>query len=108
MLTAYLLWLPPFGLLGLHQFYLRRHSFGILYVFTLGIFGFWWLIDAIRMPSLVRSANRRVERAAVEQKQGVFNDDDEDDELSLVDAYALWFPLGLFGEMLINKYSKLG
>jgi TM2 domain-containing membrane protein YozV len=97
--VAYLMWLPPFGLFGLHQFYLRRYSIGFLYLFTLGIFGISWFLDAVRMFWLVRDANRRVKRAAQLQKQGAFSDDDENDELSLLDAYMLWFPLGLFGEM---------
>lgn len=93
------MWLPPSGLLGFHQFYLRRYFFGFLYMFTLGIFGISWLLDAVRMFWLVRDANRRVEEAKQKQKQGAFSDDDENDELSLLDAYILWFPLGLFGEI---------
>lgn len=68
-------------------------------MFTLGIFGISWLLDAVRMFWLVRDANRRVEEAKQKQKQGAFSDDDENDELSLLDAYILWFPLGLFGEI---------
>ena len=55
----------PFGLLGLHHFYLGRPGWGVLYLFTLGLFGVGWLVDLCRMVCLVREANQRVE----EEKQ---------------------------------------
>lgn len=36
-----------FGYLGAHKFYVGKTGMGILYLFTLGIFGFGWLIDII-------------------------------------------------------------
>lgn len=53
---AYTLWFP-FGLLGFHHFYLNKPGFGVLYLFTLGLFGIGWLVDLFRIPSLVREAN---------------------------------------------------
>jgi TM2 domain-containing membrane protein YozV len=56
--TAYLLWiLGIFGCLGLHQFYLRKHEKGILYILTLGGFGMSTLLDLFRMSNQVKSAN---------------------------------------------------
>lgn len=36
-----------FGMYGVHKFYQKKIGLGILYLFTLGIFGFGWLVDAI-------------------------------------------------------------
>jgi TM2 domain-containing membrane protein YozV len=85
LVESYLLWFP-LGILGFHHFYLRRYGFGCLYLFTLGLCGVGWLVDGFRMSCLVRDANRRIE-----------NGPDHQDELSVVDAYLLWFPLGLIG-----------
>jgi len=54
---AYILCIP-FGILGLHHFYLRRYVFGFLYFFTLGLGGVGWIVDIFRMPQLVRYANK--------------------------------------------------
>lgn len=51
----------PLGVLGLHHFYLERHVWGVLYFFTLGLFGIGWLVDLCRMPCLVSGANERIE-----------------------------------------------
>lgn len=92
---AYLLWFP-LGLIGLHHFYLRRYAFGFLYLFTGGGCGIGWLIDAFRMPCLVREANRRIRNAGVTGANLDIGDDQEE-EISVVDAYIMWFPLGLIG-----------
>ena len=34
-----------FGYFGLHRFYVGKNSSGLLYLFTMGIFGFGWFID---------------------------------------------------------------
>ena len=54
---AYVLWFP-FGLLGFHHFYLERPGWGFLYAFTFGCLGIGWIVDACRMPSLVKECNR--------------------------------------------------
>lgn len=35
------------GVIGAHQFYVGKAGTGILYLFTVGLFGFGWLIDVI-------------------------------------------------------------
>ena len=57
---AYIFWFP-FGLFGLHHFYLERKRWGILYACTLGCFGFGWIIDGFRLPSLIKDYNANVQ-----------------------------------------------
>jgi TM2 domain-containing membrane protein YozV len=98
VLEAYLLWFP-LGIIGLHHFYLRRYAFGVLYFFTLGVFGVGWLIDGMRMPCLVKEANRKIQRGAGIPRPGDSSGDGDDDAaVSLMDAYIMWFPLGLIGK----------
>ncbi|XP_071478635.1 uncharacterized protein [Diadema antillarum] len=54
---AFILWFP-LGILGLHQFYLRRWKMGVVYFFTFGFLGVGWLLDAFRMRSLVEDSNK--------------------------------------------------
>lgn len=35
------------GWLGIDRFYVNHVGLGLLKLFTLGLFGFWWLIDII-------------------------------------------------------------
>lgn len=60
---AYLLWFP-LGLLGLHHFYLKRPTWGILYLFSLGFLGVGWLIDLFRMRKLVENFNVEIDEQA--------------------------------------------
>ncbi|KAK3086034.1 hypothetical protein FSP39_012423 [Pinctada imbricata] len=81
---AFLLW-ATLGLFGAHHFYLHRYFFGVLYLLTLGLFFGGWLIDFFRMRELVKDSNEKME-----------NPDLKDRKLAS-DAYALWFPFGIFG-----------
>lgn len=54
---GYILWL--FGFMGAHRFYFGRQISGIIWFFTLGLFGIGWLIDLFLIPSMDRSADRR-------------------------------------------------
>jgi len=38
-----------FGYLGIHNFYVGKIFWGIIYLFTLGFFGIGWVIDLIRL-----------------------------------------------------------
>ncbi len=40
-----------FGIFGGHYFYVGRPGKGFLYLFTLGLFGFGWIVDIIRIPA---------------------------------------------------------
>lgn len=37
-----------FGWLGIHKFIQKKYGLGILYFFTLGLFGIGWLVDTVR------------------------------------------------------------
>lgn len=87
LLTAYLLCFP-LGFLGLHHFYLGRPAFGVLYILTLGVGGLGWLVDFFRMPCLVREANRRQSYPSAELQR-----------VSVIDAYLMWLPFGIFGKL---------
>lgn len=56
---AYVLWFP-FGLIGLHHFYLHRPVWGCIYFFTFGLLGVGWLVDGCRMSCMVKDANKRI------------------------------------------------
>jgi len=49
-----------FAAIGLHKFYLGRVGMGILYIFTLGLFGIGTLVDIFTLGSQVRRANAEV------------------------------------------------
>ena len=42
---------------GFHHFYLENALLGGLYFITGGLFGIGWLVDLVRIPSLVEEAN---------------------------------------------------
>ena len=56
VLVAYLLWFF-LGFLGVHRFYLNNIGLGIVYLFTFGGCGLFWLIDLFLIPDLVRRSN---------------------------------------------------
>ena len=45
---------------GLHYAYLGRVWLTLLFLFTMGGFGIWWLIDIFRVFAMVRDRNRSV------------------------------------------------
>lgn len=53
---AYILWL----FLGLHYVYLRKWGIQILFWLTSGGLFIWWLIDAFRIPGIIRDYNKDV------------------------------------------------
>ena len=48
------------GLFGGHRFYIGDIRLGVIYLFTLGIFGIGWIADAFLLPNLIQSANKKI------------------------------------------------
>lgn len=61
VMAAYALWALG-GPLGLHHLYLGRDSHALLWMLTLGGFGFGWVREFIRIPAYVDEANRDAEK----------------------------------------------
>ena len=57
--VAYLLWFL-LGFIGVHKFYLGKMGWGILYIFTGGLFFIGWLVDLFTLPSQVRRYNEQI------------------------------------------------
>jgi len=51
------------GYLGLHRFYLGKWATGLIWLFTVGLFGIGWLIDLWTMNEQVSEENGRALRA---------------------------------------------
>jgi len=54
--VAYLLWFF-FGWLSAHRFYLGKVGSGLLYLFTLQLFGIGWIIDLFLLGGMVDTYN---------------------------------------------------
>ena len=54
--TAYLLWFF-LGAIGIHKFYLGKTGMGILYIFTVALFGIGWIVDAFTLGKKVDEYN---------------------------------------------------
>ncbi len=97
LLAAYLLWLPPLGILGFHRFYLGRTATGLLYAITAGFFGIGWLADIFMIPEMVQRSRRNGAQYAADEGE------------ALGTAYLLWIVpwLGILGA---HRYyaGKLG
>ncbi|XP_041656016.1 dnaJ homolog subfamily C member 22 [Cheilinus undulatus] len=57
IMVAYALWAVG-GPLGLHHLYLGRDSHALLWMLTLGGFGFGWVREVLRIPAYVGEANQ--------------------------------------------------
>jgi TM2 domain-containing membrane protein YozV len=57
--VTYLLWFL-LGFVGVHKFYLGKMGWGILYIFTGGLFVIGWLVDIFTIPSQVRRYNEQL------------------------------------------------
>ena len=57
---AYLLWVPPLGIVGCHHYYLGRTWYGLFYTFSVGNFLLGWTADMFRMSSLVGRRNEEL------------------------------------------------
>lgn len=59
--AAYAFWLIQLLFVGgLHYAYLRKWGLFVIFFLTFGAFLIWWLIDAFRIPGLVRDYNKDV------------------------------------------------
>ncbi|XP_035512859.1 dnaJ homolog subfamily C member 22 [Morone saxatilis] len=61
VMVAYALWAAG-GPLGFHHLYLGRDSHALLWMLTLGGFGFGWIREFIRIPAYVSEANQDAEK----------------------------------------------
>jgi len=57
IIVGFLLWCV--GFFGVHRFYYGKVGTGVLYFFTLGLFGIGWLIDAFLISSMANEADRQ-------------------------------------------------
>ena len=53
-------------LIGWHYLYAGKVGVQFAFWFTLGGFGIWWMVDLFRIPSIMRSANELIARAAIQ------------------------------------------
>ncbi|WP_088260013.1 TM2 domain-containing protein [Fimbriiglobus ruber] len=57
---AYLLWFGwVVGFCGIHRFYAGKPITGIIWLLTVGVFGFGQLIDLLLIPGMIDEANRK-------------------------------------------------
>jgi TM2 domain-containing membrane protein YozV len=60
-LLAYILWVVGiFGWLGLHRFYLGKYVSGVVWIFTIGLFGIGSLVDLFILSGQVDQYNTKV------------------------------------------------
>lgn len=64
LMITYALWAMG-GPLGLHHIYLGRDSHALLWILTIGGFGFGWLREFFRIPSYVSEANQKADGGRV-------------------------------------------
>lgn len=72
---AYLLCIP-FGVLGVHKFYLRRPWLGVLYFCTAGLFVVGWFYDLATLSDQVEDCNYKLNPGL---------DDDIEEEIELLE-----------------------
>lgn len=62
------------GFLGLHKFYQKDYKKGFLYLFTIGLFVFGWIMDCIKLfpeayPTKKRLEKRKQRELAIKEEQ---------------------------------------
>lgn len=72
--TAYLLWcLGLLGICGAQRFYTGNMASGLIYLFTLGIFGIGQLVDLALIPGMVEKKNAQIPGSSNTVSPGVNN-----------------------------------
>ena len=69
-IIVWLLWWA-LGSFGGHRYYIGSKRLAILMTCTFGGLGFWTLIDAFRIPALLRKDRASVEEAVLGEIQGI-------------------------------------
>ncbi len=64
IVVGYLFWI--FGVFGAHRFYYGKPISGAIWLFTLGLCGIGWVIDAFLIPSMDAEANERYEAGNID------------------------------------------
>jgi len=75
-LVAYLLWFF-LGIFSLHRFYLGKIGSGLIWLFTLQLFGIGWIIDLFLLSGMVDNYNNKKQIKALtkeQQNQSKFNE----------------------------------
>ncbi|KAJ3587117.1 hypothetical protein NHX12_013507 [Muraenolepis orangiensis] len=68
--VAYVLWAVA-GPLGLHHIYLGRDSHALLWMLTLGGFGFGWAREFLRLPAYVDEANQETVEVKLRRQRDI-------------------------------------
>ena len=89
-LPLFVLWLPPFGWLGMHHYQLRRFQYQILCMFTLNFFLIGWVYDVTRLTGLIDSNLVEIQRHLVGDPREKFHPYYTSDEL-----WTIWLVFGL-------------
>eukprot|EP01119_Soliformovum_irregulare_P024253 TRINITY_DN8652_c0_g1_i1.p1 TRINITY_DN8652_c0_g1~~TRINITY_DN8652_c0_g1_i1.p1 ORF type:complete len:617 (-),score=176.31 TRINITY_DN8652_c0_g1_i1:7-1857(-) len=90
-----LLSIPLSGCFGLHQFYVKRYFFGVLYLITFGLGGMGPIVDLFRARKYVETANGDSNDPMAKKKH-------------VTDAYHLGGTLGIFGihHIYLENYMR--
>ena len=72
----------PWGVLGVHKFYLKRPVLGCIYFFTAGLFVVGWLYDLVTLPDQVDRCNEAY--SSKEDFEDILEDEIEDLEDEII------------------------
>ena len=72
----------PFGVLGVHKFYLRQPVMGCIYFFTGGLLVVGWLYDLVTLPGQVDSCNEKL--SSVEDLEEFYEEEIEELEDEII------------------------
>ena len=64
---TFILGLSPVGILGGHHYYMERWNMGLVYTFTVGLFGVGWLMDIFTMPYIFKRT-MKIKRGEIDNR----------------------------------------